>query len=130
MRNPLLQRCLSLQFALYFHGEQTRKELSGKLAWATLHLRVASLAFALTWNSAQQRQGSRPQGAAGQVEDFRPEALQTLLGLVKWFMDMMSMIIGDLLDLAKACREKPGDLAFVRTKSSPPSPPHYPQHPR
>jgi mediator of RNA polymerase II transcription subunit 16 len=115
VRNPLLQRCLSLQFALDFQGEQVKKKLPGKLAWATLHLRVASLAFALTWNSAQ-RQGARPPGS-GQPEEFRPEALQTLLGLVRWFMDMMSMIISDLFDLAKKCRGRAGDLAFVREKS-------------
>ncbi|KAA8908454.1 mediator complex, subunit Med16 [Sphaerosporella brunnea] len=116
VRNPLLQRCLSLQFALCFQGEQVKKQLPGKLAWATLHLRVASLAFALTLNSAQ-RQGNRPPGAPpSHVEDFRPEALQTLLGLVKWFMDMMSMIINDLFDLAKACRGRANDIAFVRQK--------------
>ncbi|KAF8534374.1 mediator complex, subunit Med16 [Trichophaea hybrida] len=114
VRNPLLQRCLSLQFALDFQGEQVKKMLPGKLAWATLHLRVASLAFALTLNSAQ-RPGGRPMGG-GQPEEFRPEALQTLLGLVRWFMDMMSMIISDLFDLAKKCRGRAGDLAFVREK--------------
>jgi mediator of RNA polymerase II transcription subunit 16 len=108
VRNPLLQRCLSLQFSLDFQGEQVKKRLPGKLAWATLHLRVASLAFALTLSSAQ-----RP-GAAG--SDFRPESLQTLLGLVKWFMDMMSLIIGDLFDLANECRGRTNDLAFVRQK--------------
>lgn len=115
VRNPLLQRCLSLQFALVFQGEQVNKKLSGKVAWATLHLRVASLAFALTWNSAQ-RQGARAPGG-GQPEEFKPETLQTLLGLVKWFMDMMSMVIGDLFELAKQCRGRAGDLKFVREKS-------------
>ena len=115
VRNPLLQRCLSLQFALYFRGEQTPKELPGKLAWATLHLRVASLAFALTWNTAfHQLPGSRVPVA----NDLRADTIETLLGLVKWFMDMMSMIVGDLLDLAKVCRGKTGDLAFVKRKST------------
>lgn len=58
MRNPLLQRCLSLQYALDFQGERVTKKLSGKLAWATLHLRVASMAFGVTF-SAPQRQGQR-----------------------------------------------------------------------
>jgi len=112
VRNPLLQRCLSLQFALDFQGEKVVRKLPGKLAWATLHLRVASLAFALTWNSAQ-RQG-RPSG--GPAEEFKPEALQTLLGLVRWFTDIMSMIISDLFDLASACRGRANDLPFVRQK--------------
>lgn len=119
VRNPLLQRCLSLQFALDFQGERVIRTLPGKLAWATLHLRVASLAFALTWNSAQ-RQGRPPQNNSGPgstADDFRPEALQTLLGLVRWFTDMMAMIVSDLFDLAKACRAgKTYDLIFVRQK--------------
>lgn len=117
VKNPQLQRCLSLQFALDFKGEQVKKELSGKLAWATLHLRVAALAFALTLNAAQ-RQGARPPGASFQPDDFRPEALQSLLGLVRWVTDMMAMIVGDLFELAKACRSKSNDLAFVRQKSN------------
>jgi mediator of RNA polymerase II transcription subunit 16 len=62
-KNPLLQRCLSLQNALDFRGEKVNKRLSGKLAWATLHLRVASVAFALTFNSPQ-RQGAPGGGGA------------------------------------------------------------------
>lgn len=61
-RNPLLQRCLSLQNALDFRGEKANKRLSGKLAWATLHLRVASVAFALTFNKPQ-RQAPPAEGA-------------------------------------------------------------------
>jgi mediator of RNA polymerase II transcription subunit 16, fungi type len=73
-RNPLLQRCLSLQNALDFRGEKVNKRLSGKLAWATLHLRVASVAFALTFNNPQRQPpgGGGPQGnnGAGTSTDF------------------------------------------------------------
>ncbi|RPB14929.1 hypothetical protein P167DRAFT_519145 [Morchella conica CCBAS932] len=111
-RNPLLQRCLSLQNSLDFQGERVNKRLSGKLAWATLHLRVASVAFALTFNNPQ-----RQQGAGGSNDfDLRPEALQTLLGLVRWLMDIMSLTISDLFELAKATKGRTSDLAFVREK--------------
>lgn len=117
-RNPLLQRCLSLQNSLDFQGEKVNKRLSGKLAWATLHLRVASVAFALTFNNPQRQAG--PSGAAGSGGsndfDLRPEALQTLLGLVRWLMDIMSLTISDLFELAKATKGRTGDLAFVRQK--------------
>ncbi|KAI5800127.1 mediator complex, subunit Med16 [Geopyxis carbonaria] len=117
IRNPLLQRCLSLQYALDFHGERVTRRLSGKLAWAVLHLRVASLAFALSGNSGQRGavQGRAP-GTGGPPDDAKPEALQTVLGLVQWFMDMMSLIIGDLIELSKATRGRTDDLAFVRQK--------------
>ncbi|RPA95294.1 hypothetical protein L873DRAFT_1745488 [Choiromyces venosus 120613-1] len=110
-RNPLLQRCLSLQNALDFRGERVNKRLSGKLAWATLHLRVASVAFALTFNNPQrQGQGGANAGAGAAASggsasndfDLRPEALQTLLGLVRWLMDIMSLTISDLFELSKA----------------------------
>lgn len=113
-RNPLLQRCLSLQNSLDFQGERVNKRLSGKLAWATLHLRVASVAFALTFNNPQ-----RQQGAGGSNDfDLRPEALQTLLGLVRWLMDIMSLTISDLFELAKATKGRTSDLAFVREKGT------------
>ncbi|KAI5788163.1 mediator complex, subunit Med16 [Pyronema domesticum] len=113
VRNPLLQRCLSLQFALDFQGENTPANLPGKLAWSTLHLRVASLAFGLTWNSAQRHQTNRL--SAG--EEFKiSEALESLKGLVRWFMDMQAFIVSDLFDLAKECQGRTTDLAFVREK--------------
>ncbi|KAL7273205.1 Mediator of RNA polymerase II transcription subunit 16 [Rhizina undulata] len=117
IRNPLLQRCLSLQNALDFQGEGVNKRLSGKLAWATLHLRVASLAFALTFNNPprQAMPGGTAQGGLTEF-DLRPEALQTLLGLVRWLMDMMSLIISDLFELAKATKGRTNDLKFVRQK--------------
>lgn len=121
-RNPLLQRCLSLQNSLDFQGERVNKRLSGKLAWATLHLRVASVAFALTFNNPQRQAGPGGAAAAGSSAggsndfDLRPEALQTLLGLVRWLMDIMSLTISDLFELAKATKGRTGDLAFVRQK--------------
>lgn len=47
---------------------------------------------------------------------FCAEALQTLLGLVRWLMDIMSLTISDLFELAKATKGKTGDLQFVRQK--------------
>ncbi|KAG0639827.1 mediator complex, subunit Med16 [Tuber brumale] len=123
-RNPLLQRCLSLQNSLDFRGERVNKRLSGKLAWATLHLRVASVAFALTFNNPQrQGQGGSAGAASGSSSgstssdiDLRPEALQTLLGLVRWLMDIMSLTISDLFELAKATKNHTSDLAYIRKK--------------
>lgn len=72
-RNPLLQRCLSLQNSLDFQGEKVNKRLSGKLAWATLHLRVASVAFALTFNNPQRQApvaGAGGSNGSGGANDF------------------------------------------------------------
>lgn len=44
------------------------------------------------------------------------EGLQTLLGLVRWLMDIMTMTIGDLLELASATRGRTDDLGFIRQK--------------
>ena len=105
IRNAPLQRCLSLQYALDYRGANALCTMSGKLAFATLHLRVASLAFGLTWNPVQR--------APNVDSSPKPEALQAVLGLVRWFVDIMTLVIGDLLDLAAATKDNPADLTFV-----------------
>lgn len=134
IRNALLQRCLSMQYALDFRGNSGVKTLSGKLAWTTLHLRVASLASGLTWApaaSARQRQGppqpednfkpgslyARSRIFCSNADHKDTEAMQSLLGLVKWFVDIMCLVVSDLIELSDATKDRWNDLEFVRQKS-------------
>src|SRR5438876_262096 len=56
-RNPMIQRCLSLQNTLGYKGELNHRSLTAKIAWATLHLRLAALTFAITFNNVKSTSG-------------------------------------------------------------------------
>lgn len=73
IRNSMLQRCLSMQNALDFRGTHQTKTLSGKLAWTTLHLRIASLASGVTWGPSHNARLRQPGAPAPPVEEtFKP----------------------------------------------------------
>ncbi|KAH0564742.1 hypothetical protein GP486_001870 [Trichoglossum hirsutum] len=57
-RNSVIQRCLSLQNTLGYKGEQNHRSLTAKIAWATLHLRLAALTFAITFNNVKSTGGA------------------------------------------------------------------------
>lgn len=73
IRNSMLQRCLSMQNALDFRGTNQNKTLSGKLAWTTLHLRIAALASGITWMPPGGARSRQPGAPAPPVEEtFKP----------------------------------------------------------
>ncbi|TGZ79690.1 hypothetical protein EX30DRAFT_372724 [Ascodesmis nigricans] len=117
IRNALLQRCLSMQYSLDFHGNAQAKTLSAKLAWTTLHLRLASLASGLTSvppPGARQRQGP---GGPQLDDNFRADAMQSLLGLVRWFSDIMTFLVSDLLELSAMTEPHPNSLPTIKAKA-------------
>ncbi|KAH0544055.1 hypothetical protein FGG08_001673 [Glutinoglossum americanum] len=112
-RNPMIQRCLSLQNTLGYKGELNHRSLTAKIAWATLHLRLAALTFAITFNNVKSTAGG------GTENDYtRPEVLHSLLGVVRWSMDLMSFIIDDLYVLSRLTKGRTQDKVFVQQKVS------------
>ncbi|KAI9763955.1 MAG: mediator complex subunit [Geoglossum simile] len=110
-RNPMIQRCLSLQNTLGYKGELNHRTLTAKIAWATLHLRLAALTFAITFNNVKSTAGG------GAENDYtRPEVLHSLLGVVRWSMDLMNFIIDDLFSLSRLTKGRTQDKEFVQQK--------------
>ncbi|KAF3090795.1 mediator complex subunit [Orbilia oligospora] len=105
-RNPFFQRCLSLQSVLYYKGWANPKPIPAKIAQATLHLKATSVGFGYFMNNvARHRQD---------VEDSKSNALQNLLGVVKWEIDFHVYLVDELLELARRVRSNPGDMELVK----------------
>ncbi|EPS45612.1 hypothetical protein H072_394 [Dactylellina haptotyla CBS 200.50] len=105
-RNPFFQRCLSLQSALYYKGWANPKPIPAKISQATLHLKATSVGFGYFMNNvARNRQD---------LEDSKSNALQNLLGVVKWEIDFHVYLVDELLELARRVRSNPGDMELVK----------------
>ena len=64
-RQTIIQRCLSVQASLGYKGERSHRNLTAKLAWTVLNLRMTSMTFAITFN-----RGSGSGGAGGGENDL------------------------------------------------------------
>ncbi|KAF3939429.1 hypothetical protein ABW19_dt0201988 [Dactylella cylindrospora] len=105
-RNPFFQRCLSLQLVLYYKGWANPKPIPTKIAQATLHLKATSVGFGYFMNNvARNRQD---------LEDSKSNALQNLLGVVKWEIDFHVYLVDELLELARRVRSNPKDMELVK----------------
>ncbi|KAF8474729.1 mediator complex, subunit Med16 [Kalaharituber pfeilii] len=102
-RNPILQRCLSLQTSIYYEGEDAPMHLGAKLAWIFLHLRIASLGFGTTINTLQRG------------EELKIESMQPLIGTSRWSMDWIAYVVDDLFQLARAVGDRVNDRNYIRS---------------
>ncbi|KAI9840028.1 MAG: hypothetical protein M1819_000220 [Sarea resinae] len=111
-KNSMIQRCLSIQNSLGYKGAQKPRSLLGKIAWVTLNLRFTSLTFAFSFNNFK---GAGP----GHENDvLRPDALLSLLGVVKWSIDVMNFLVDELFSLADAVKGHAGDRSYVEGEVS------------
>ncbi|EWC48346.1 hypothetical protein DRE_02115 [Drechslerella stenobrocha 248] len=105
-RNPFFQRCLSLQSALYYKGWANIKPIPAKISQATLHLKATSVGFGYFMNNvARNRQD---------LEDSKSNALQNLLGVVKWEIHFHVYVVDELLELARRVRSNPSDMMLIK----------------
>jgi len=131
LRNSSIQRCSSLQNALDFKGQFNPKPLSAKIAWTTLHLKMSSIGFAYFMNNVARNSATNPRTGEGEnragmcfilANDATDHsnmdivALQTLLGVVKWEIDLHVYLTDELLELSRKTRGKYNDIAFIRQK--------------
>lgn len=49
--------------------------------------------------------------------DYKANALQNLIGVVKWEIDFHVFIVDELLELVRRVRSKPRDMEFVKKTS-------------
>ncbi|KAF2088775.1 hypothetical protein K490DRAFT_63988 [Saccharata proteae CBS 121410] len=88
--NNLARGCLSAQ-SLLGTTAPGQQDLPGKLAWATLNLRLTTLAIAMSMQT--------------KPESFKPETAKSLTGLVKYTMDTTVYIIDELIELSHALKD-------------------------
>lgn len=58
-RNLMLLRCLSIQDSFGYHGDQTHRTVSGKVARTTLDLRLVSLIFIFAFTPSIKSAGGQ-----------------------------------------------------------------------
>lgn len=129
LRNSSIQRCSSLQNALEFKGQRNPKPLSAKIAWTTLHLKMSSIGFAYFMNNVARNSSTNPRTGEGENRagslnllsldlvihsDHHIVALQTLLGVVKWEIDLHAYLTDELFQLSRDTRGRHDDIAFIR----------------
>lgn len=123
MRSPLIVRCLSAQYALGSRGE--RPTISAKIAWVAINLKFTSLAFHYAINHINHVAEASQPGihTASLVQELPflthaiPELPDSLIGVIKWWLDMAGMIIDDVLSLARAIKGKEGDREAIHAHS-------------
>ena len=98
-KSPFFQRCLSAQSALGFSGNEVHRSLPGLVAWNMLQSRYCAMVFATACNTNKNPNAKPPPGAA-ENETRNPETVHFLLGLVKWYMDLISYIVDEIFTLS------------------------------
>ena len=98
-KSPFFQRCLRTQSALGYFGNDTHRSLPGLIAWNMLQSRYCAMVFATACNTNKNPNAKPPPGAADN-ETRNPETVHFLLGLVKWYMDLISYLVDELFTLS------------------------------
>ena len=98
-KSPFFQRCLNTQSALGFSGNEVHRSLPGLIAWNMLQSRYCAMVFATACNTNKNSNTKPPPGAA-ENETRNPETVQFLLGLVKWYMDLISYLVDEMFTLS------------------------------
>lgn len=99
LSNPPLQKLLSLQLVL---GEiQTKNHVISDIAWVVLNLRSTSFGIMFSLSSIY-RQISKKKPAEDSLQDSitRAECIMSLIGNVKWLIDLMIYLNQELLQLS------------------------------
>ncbi|KAI9844417.1 MAG: mediator complex subunit [Sclerophora amabilis] len=102
-RNPMIQRCLSMQNALNYRGEDTHRTLNAKVAWLTLHLRLVALTFAFSFNTGPKANGDR---GGSESEFTKPDVLHSILGIVRYYIDFTNFLMDELFELANLLKDQ------------------------
>ncbi|TID21520.1 mediator of rna polymerase ii transcription subunit 16 [Venturia nashicola] len=106
-RHHLLFKCVSIQSTLGSSDKKGPRKLSARLAWITINLRLISLCISMNLRSN---------------ENLRAEMAMSLVGLVKWSLDICVYLLQELFALHNKIRHatregdlnKEKDLAWIR----------------
>ncbi|KAJ5047335.1 uncharacterized protein L3040_003162 [Drepanopeziza brunnea f. sp. 'multigermtubi'] len=98
VRNTTIQLCLCIQYSIGFKGEFNPRTFSGKLAWLVLQLRSIVVVVTMAANLHLPGPGGpNANERTTPLED--PEVINSLVGSVRWALDLVAWIIDTLLTL-------------------------------
>ncbi|GEQ67321.1 hypothetical protein JCM33374_g985 [Metschnikowia sp. JCM 33374] len=111
LSNPPLQKLLSLQLTMSDLGQ---KKVSGDIAWIILSLRSTSFGIMFSLSSIY-RQMSKKKPVEDSMEDSinRAECIISLVGSVKWFIDLLIYLNQELLQLSAAKNNSESSLISI-----------------
>ncbi|GAB7348668.1 hypothetical protein MBLNU459_g7031t1 [Dothideomycetes sp. NU459] len=92
MKDSILFKILGLQLVLGYKDNPAQRDISAKMAWVMLNLRVVctSVAQSMSTNTPQT-----------------PDVYISLRGLIRWSVDLMTQILDDLFNIMRTCRNQP-----------------------
>ncbi|KAI5206129.1 hypothetical protein E4T39_02649 [Aureobasidium subglaciale] len=112
MKDSLLYRIASAQLIISYHTDPKRRDVPAKVAWVLLNLRSVCTNIAQTLTMTQQVRG---------MATMEPGLFVSLKGLVKWSLDLMTLIFDDMIELMRFCKgkfERDRILAYVHEKNT------------
>ncbi|KAI5245922.1 hypothetical protein E4T42_06598 [Aureobasidium subglaciale] len=112
MKDSLLYRIASAQLIISYHTDPSRRDVPAKVAWVLLNLRSVCTNIAQTLTMTQQIRG---------MASMEPGLFVSLKGLVKWSLDLMTLIFDDMIELMRFCKgnfDKERILAYVHERNT------------
>ncbi|KAI5239334.1 hypothetical protein E4T43_06859 [Aureobasidium subglaciale] len=112
MKDSLLYRIASAQLIISYHTDPKRRDVPAKVAWVLLNLRSVCTNIAQTLTMTQQIRG---------MASMEPALFVSLKGLVKWSLDLMTLIFDDMIELMRFCKgnfDKERILAYVHERNT------------
>ena len=112
LKDSLLYRIASTQVITSYHTDPKRRDIPAKLAWVLLNLRSVNTNIAQTLTMTQQIRG---------MHNMEPSLFVSLKGLVKWSLDLMTLIFDDMIEIMRFCKgnfERERILAYVHERNS------------
>lgn len=109
LSNPPLQKLLSLQLSI---GEfQNQNPVISDIAWVVLNLRSASFGIMFLLSSIV-RQTTKKKASLDTLQDsiVRAESIMSLIGNVRWFVDLMTYIYQELIQLSYYLQDSSNSL--------------------
>jgi mediator of RNA polymerase II transcription subunit 16 len=97
LKDSLLYRIAGAQLITSYHLDPLRRDVPAKVAWVLLNLRSVCTNIAQNLTMTQQIRG---------MQSIEANLFATLKGLVKWSLDLMTLIFDDMLAIMHACKDK------------------------
>jgi mediator of RNA polymerase II transcription subunit 16 len=112
LKDSILYRIASTQLIVSYHTDPKRRDIPAKSAWVLLNLRSVCTNIAQTLSMTQQIRG---------MHNMEASLFVSLKGLVRWSLDLMTLIFDDMIEIMRFCKGNFGReriLAYVHERNS------------
>jgi mediator of RNA polymerase II transcription subunit 16 len=112
LKDSILYRIASTQLIVSYHTDPKRRDVPAKFAWVLLNLRSVCTNIAQTLSMTQQIRG---------MHNMEASLFVSLKGLVKWSLDLMTLIFDDMIEIMRFCKGNFGReriLAYIHERNS------------